>query len=564
VLEIDSAHPQARAALARLLVTQAGAAAAAGRPNDASAWAREATELTPESDAAWLALASASTDRSDRIVALRRAFELNPQPATRGRLRQALVWHAMLVGSTDRSEARTLFRQATALDPGDTRVWQALVQLADTPGDALEVVRDFVRVVPGHPAGRVWLAKALAADARALDAAGLGDEACIRWHEILDLDPRNVDAWLGLAQSTADEDEAKRAVETAFDIDPDDERVSAAMLDWQDTPLDPAAFAPPEDAFEHLATAGDTLAALDTTPDPFAQIDLAADPFARFAPDDSHRRADRHRGVGKPAPSTAIAPATIEPAVEPPLEIGGSEPAVQTEETTIDLSIAAAASGITADTPEPDAAQPAAAGVSAEPVVAMAAGAAIEPVAKPVPAPPHKAAVVVPIERPAAPAVPSASDETGPGQPEPIAPEPPAAVRVPGATNGRRTVMVVDDSPTIRKILGLTLERAGYKVVAEPDGESAVERLTQVVPDVILLDIAMPKLDGYEVCKRIRKDPRTAHVPVVMLSGKDALFDKVKGHMAGATEYLTKPFETPAVLAAVSAACNPGAEAVNG
>jgi twitching motility two-component system response regulator PilG len=124
--------------------------------------------------------------------------------------------------------------------------------------------------------------------------------------------------------------------------------------------------------------------------------------------------------------------------------------------------------------------------------------------------------------------------------------------------------MIVDDSPTIRKILGLTLERAGYKIVPEPDGESALERLTQVIPDVILLDIAMPKVDGYEVCKRIKKDSRIAHVPVVMLSGKDALFDKVKGRMAGATEYLTKPFQTAAVLAAVAQACRPATEAVHG
>jgi twitching motility two-component system response regulator PilG len=117
--------------------------------------------------------------------------------------------------------------------------------------------------------------------------------------------------------------------------------------------------------------------------------------------------------------------------------------------------------------------------------------------------------------------------------------------------------MIVDDSPTIRKILGLTLERAGYKVMAEPDGESALERLTQVVPDVMLLDIAMPNIDGYEVCRRLKADPRTAPVTVVMLSGKDAFFDKVKGRVAGASEYLTKPFETPAVLAAVAAACQP-------
>ena len=130
--------------------------------------------------------------------------------------------------------------------------------------------------------------------------------------------------------------------------------------------------------------------------------------------------------------------------------------------------------------------------------------------------------------------------------------------------SSRKTVMIVDDSPTIRKILGLTLERAGYKVVAEPDGESAIERLVQVVPDLILLDIAMPKIDGYEVCKRIKQDPRTKAVPVVMLSGEGALFDKVKGHMAGATEYLTKPFETPAVLAVVANYCEKTAEVVNG
>jgi DNA-binding response OmpR family regulator len=85
-----------------------------------------------------------------------------------------------------------------------------------------------------------------------------------------------------------------------------------------------------------------------------------------------------------------------------------------------------------------------------------------------------------------------------------------------------------------------------------------------VIPGVILLDISMPKLDGYEVCKRIKQDSRTANVPVIMLSGKGAFFDKVKGHMAGATEYLTKPFETPAVLAAVNNHCQQPAENLHG
>ena len=124
--------------------------------------------------------------------------------------------------------------------------------------------------------------------------------------------------------------------------------------------------------------------------------------------------------------------------------------------------------------------------------------------------------------------------------------------------------MVVDDSPTIRKILGLTLDRAGYSVVAEPDGERAVARLAELVPDLILLDISMPKLDGYEVCRRIKSDPRTAQVPVVMLSGKGGFFDKVKGRMVGATEYLTKPFETPAVLAVIASHCQASGGARHG
>jgi twitching motility two-component system response regulator PilG len=132
------------------------------------------------------------------------------------------------------------------------------------------------------------------------------------------------------------------------------------------------------------------------------------------------------------------------------------------------------------------------------------------------------------------------------------------------SASGKRTVMVVDDSPTVRKILSMTLERAGYGVLSAADGEAALEALQNSVPDLILLDISMPKLDGYEVCKRVKADARTAHVPVVMLSGKDAFFDKVKGRMAGATEYLTKPFATPAVLAAVGRMFEPETGAAHG
>src|SRR5262249_56217295 len=97
--------------------------------------------------------------------------------------------------------------------------------------------------------GRTFLKKALAADARALDLAGDGRTAYERWREVLGIDSRDVDAWLGLAQATSDEDEAYRAIETAFEINPNDERVAAEMAKFR---LDPAAFEAPSDAFERL------------------------------------------------------------------------------------------------------------------------------------------------------------------------------------------------------------------------------------------------------------------------------------------------------------------------
>lgn len=125
-------------------------------------------------------------------------------------------------------------------------------------------------------------------------------------------------------------------------------------------------------------------------------------------------------------------------------------------------------------------------------------------------------------------------------------------------------VLVVDDEPAIRRALDRALRLEGFTVRTAAGGKAALEAIADAQPDVIVLDIAMPDLDGYEVCKRIKQDPRTSAVPVIMLSGKGAFFDKVKGHLAGATEYLTKPFETPAVLAVVSTHCHASAEAHHG
>ncbi len=115
----------------------------------------------------------------------------------------------------------------------------------------------------------------------------------------------------------------------------------------------------------------------------------------------------------------------------------------------------------------------------------------------------------------------------------------------------RGTILVVDDSPTIRKLVSMTLKRYDYEVVMAEDGMEALGKLNYIDPDLVLLDITMPRMDGYQVCKIIKGDRETRHIPVVMLSGKDGFFDKVRGRLAGTNQYLTKPFDPNVLLQVV-------------
>jgi CheY-like chemotaxis protein len=107
----------------------------------------------------------------------------------------------------------------------------------------------------------------------------------------------------------------------------------------------------------------------------------------------------------------------------------------------------------------------------------------------------------------------------------------------------KATILVVDDSPTIRKLVSMTLESRGYCVVVACDGVDGLAKMQEGIPDLILSDISMPRLDGYQFCKVVKSNKETKHIPVIMLSGNDGLFDKVRGKMAGSSNYITKPFE---------------------
>jgi len=131
-----------------------------------------------------------------------------------------------------------------------------------------------------------------------------------------------------------------------------------------------------------------------------------------------------------------------------------------------------------------------------------------------------------------------------------VAPTFPSTVSpVPPTSNGQETtILVVDDSPTIRRVVVDSLTAHGYRVCEAADGVEGIREIATQRPDLILLDITMPRLDGYRLCRLVKSHATTRHIPVVMLSGKDGTFDRLRGRLAGSSDYITKPFDTPTLL----------------
>lgn len=114
-----------------------------------------------------------------------------------------------------------------------------------------------------------------------------------------------------------------------------------------------------------------------------------------------------------------------------------------------------------------------------------------------------------------------------------------------------RTILVIDDSTTIRRSAELFLAETGYEVIFAEDGFDALSKVVNHQPSLIFCDILMPRLDGYQTCALIKKSTLYHATPVILLTSKDSLFDRVRGDMVGADEYLTKPFTKDSLLKAV-------------
>ena len=117
-----------------------------------------------------------------------------------------------------------------------------------------------------------------------------------------------------------------------------------------------------------------------------------------------------------------------------------------------------------------------------------------------------------------------------------------------------KLVMVIDDSATVRKIVETCLGREGFEVLGFQDGLDAIRWLggpQARVPDLVILDIGLPKMDGYEVARRLKTKSQFSNTVIVMLSRRDGVIDKLKGRLAGAKDYLTKPFKTQELISVI-------------
>ncbi len=119
-------------------------------------------------------------------------------------------------------------------------------------------------------------------------------------------------------------------------------------------------------------------------------------------------------------------------------------------------------------------------------------------------------------------------------------------------------VMVIDDSNTIRRSAEIFLKQIGCEVILAEDGFDALSKIASHLPDLIFVDIMMPRLDGYQTCSLIKRNSRFKSTPVIMLSSKDGVFDRARGRMVGSDQYLTKPFTQESLVDAVKTYASSG------
>ncbi len=470
----------------------------------------QAAEQNPRSEIAWLWLASVTEPLDERLNYLNQVLELNPTnehalawaaAAKKSLFKTLLHKGAAAAKAGDRGEAYYLILQATEHDPTNELGWLWLASVAESPQDRLAYVERVLQLNPANERALALratsskqLARALLQMAAASSKAGDREQARATLQDALGHDPRFEEGWIWQAYLTDEPLDKISCYEIVLEINPANERAAAALSALRAQLAAPTWHCP-------LCLAEDADDAR-TSPDQERRACRACG--AVLALDDLDALTGNHQ-VDVPKMREAIARLLVTATQEDDWRL-------QHCLGLAHLNLRQTADGLTH----------------------LEAALRLNPADEKL-----RRAVAELSARQAAEAV--AAARVGQHQER--------------GRNEQTIVMIVDDSPTVRKLVTIKLEKHGHRVVAASDGMEALTKLQEEVPDLVLLDINMPRLDGYQLCKLIKSNEATKHVPVVMLSGKDGFFDKMRGRVAGSTAYMTKPFDPETLIHTVNEYC---------
>lgn len=506
-------------------------AAKAGDKETARRLIREVLAREPHHEAAWLWLAGVAETPKEAVEALKKALAVNPSnDKAREGLNAALLQAGIAeMKSGNKSQARSYFAEVVEHDSRNELAWLWMAGIAESPHDMLAHLDRVLAINPANDRARAGHKSARLQVAIANAKAGKKDAARPVLRETVESDPANETAWQWLATVAETPAESLRAWKKILELNPRHERAPEAIryYEAQLTPPKPGASSKSE---------------VRVTPNI---------PVKRESP--SKPELDSEAVIAsKPEvqePQEWVCPMCAEVFSEPMepcgrcgvrLDLKDLDAFFQDSDVHVPILKKAVSHYEAQCRQQPEFASYFYLGLAylnlkdlAQAVTQLGHAARLKP----------RDRVL--------------RMQLGALTHRLTARQAPASETPNAAPKNKGMILVVDDSPTVRKMVSMTMEKNGFAVVTASDGYGAANALHKIYPDLILLDIAMPGIDGYQVCKLVKENKETAHIPVVMLSGKDGFFDKIRGRMAGSTAYITKPFKADDLVDVVQQFCRP-------
>jgi twitching motility two-component system response regulator PilG len=480
------------------LLREGIAAAKAGDKAQTRRLLREVTVLDPNNETAWLWLAGVAESPQEALDCLRRVLEINPgNDSARDGIKAARLQAAVAEAKAgNKAVARRYLLEVTEQDPCNETAWLWLAGMADSPHGMTSCLQKVLAINPkNEQALRGMTAAQLQA---AVAEAQAGNQAAARrlLQAFTEKEPTNETAWHWLATVAESPQEAAKCWGRVLEINPNNEAAKRGLEACQPPP-------PPAPPPWQCPLCGQT--GEETNQCRACGAILTLEPPEVYL-------------ANQDAQPKQLRDAIAEYETLVPKSQSGNN-----QERQPDFAVYYYLSIAHLNLREFDKA-----------VVHLQAAAK---------------------QRPDDTALLAHLDRLSRYRPAPATPERKASEVNKAASQPR--ILIVDDSPTVRKLVTMTMEKNGYQVTAAANGYEATDRLLKNLPDLILLDISMPGIDGYQVCKLIKGNRETAAIPVVMLSGKDGFLDRIRGRMAGFTASITKPFKPEILVQVVKKYCRP-------